>query len=89
MPEDRRKKTSRLPEGRGIHKIEISKTQTETPVEIKPIDGEHIQIEISKSDRELLHHIRQRLEARYGIPVSNSQVIRWAVWHCSWDEVGS
>jgi hypothetical protein len=78
-----------LPEGRGIHKIEISQTQTETSVEIKSVGEALMQIDMSQADRELLNHIRQRLEVRYGVPISNSQVIRWAVWHCSWDEVGS
>jgi hypothetical protein len=81
MSDDAPKKM-RLPRGRGIHKIEMPQIE-ETPLTAEPDVG--ICVEISKTDHELLKHIRTRLEAQYGTPFSNSQVLRWAVWHCTWN----
>lgn len=70
-------KKSRLPKGRGIRKIDMP--QTEAP----PTERDTgIHVEISETDREILNDIRARLETQYGTPFSDSQIIRWAVWHC-------
>ena len=84
MPERKPKKVSRLPKGRGIHRIEISQPQAAAP-EQEASDPDRISIAVSESDRVLLDQIRARLEARNGTPVSTDQIVRWAVWHCKWD----
>ena len=81
MPEQRRK-THRLPRERGIRKIEMD--SAEAPGDAVPVGQLHL--DLSEADRVLLGQIRERLETQCGEPVSNSQVIRWAVWHCRWEE---
>lgn len=86
MADAKRKKTSRLPEGRGIRKIEMPQTKEDPPAVPDTVPVGQLHIEVSEADRVLLQDIRERLEAQYGAPVSNSQVIRWAIWHCCWDD---
>lgn len=83
MPEQRRK-THRLPRERGIRKIEMDSAEAPGEAEIAPVG--QMRIDLSEADRALLGQIRERLETQCGEPVSNSQVIRWAVWHCRWDD---
>jgi hypothetical protein len=74
----------RLPKGRGIQKIDLSMADVSSPRQ-----DTGCLVEISETDREILSDIRTRLEAQYSVPFTDSQVIRWAVWHFSWNGVNT
>jgi hypothetical protein len=74
----------RLPAGRGIQKIDLPMT------DVLPVSQDTgLMVALSETDREILNDIRTGLEAQHGVPFTDSQIIRWAVWHFSWNGVNN
>ena len=86
MPKPKKRpKTSKLPPGSGIHKITLPPlniTPTHLVEDVEDISANSI---IHASDRILLDQIKSTLENRHGQSYSTSEILRWALWHCSWD----
>ena len=77
MPRPKQPKKSKLPPDKGIKPISFS----------GPSDaGDGLTVHLGQADRSLVKRICADLEQCHNRSFNPDQVVRWALWHCRWEE---
>ena len=74
-------KTRALPDDKGIQEIQMPAPEDEGPK-----NQNRMTVYLLNPDKEKLDELCVELRAKVRRPVSRSEVIRWALWHCDFDE---
>ena len=73
-------KAPALPEEKGIQEIQIQDADADTTQ-----NPNRMTVYLLDPDKEKLDELCVQLRTRVRRPVSRSEVIRWALWHCDFD----